>query len=66
MARRVNWVRPMTATSHVTFRRLDEQLEDDETPPPASTTSELGARFWYVFDRWLAVTSSTEEEFVLA
>ncbi len=59
----------MTATGNVTFRRLDEQLEDDETraaPPAASTASDLGARFWFAFDRWLAVTSPAEEEFVLA
>jgi hypothetical protein len=57
----------MTATGNMTFRRLDEEpLEQDEAIAPSPTSSDLGARFWYAFDRWLAVTTQQEEDFVLA
>lgn len=57
----------MTATGNMTFRRLDEEpLEENEATEPSSRPSDLGARFWFAFDRWLAVTTQQEEEFVLA
>ena len=47
---------------------IDELLEIARAPEPlVAPATELASKFWYAFDRWLAVTSDqAEEEFVFA
>lgn len=68
VARGVKEGTPMNATGNMTFRRLDEEpLVEDDASPALSSPSELGARVWYAFDRWLSVArSSSDDDFVLA
>ncbi|MBS2013794.1 MAG: hypothetical protein JST00_12965 [Deltaproteobacteria bacterium] len=53
-------------TADAPFRTLDEETLD-RAEPSDPAPSDLGARFWFAFDRWLAVPPARrEEEFVFA
>lgn len=58
----------MTALATTTLS-FDEEplLEGDAVATATAPATELASKFWYAFDRWLAVTSDqAEEEFVFA
>lgn len=56
-------------TALATTLSFDEAplLQEDAVATAPAPAKELASKFWYGFDRWLAVTSDqAEEEFVFA
>ncbi len=60
----------MSAWGQGMFEELAGEFAAEPGEPAApSLPDQIGARFWYVFDRWLSVASTPtddENEFVLA
>jgi len=58
----------MTPSPATATLRFDEEpaLEQDEVAIVAAPAKALASKFLYAFDRWLAVSTPAEEEFVFA